>query len=241
MSIPSTAPAAEGEAVPDPEATEELEVPEPPPQYACPCHYCTEDDLHELPQLGSEALPFHALAMTIDGLLDIELNDYRGKWLVLFTFPIMSRSVIPSEIVALSEGYRRFTDINCDVLGLTLENAYTICGWTECPRAEGGIGLINYSLASDVGRDISRRYGILDDDAEDLNKATFIIDPEGIIKHIDITVPYVGRSVEEIVRLVKAFQFVAENGDFCPAQWKEGEAAIKPTVAESKNYFGQRY
>jgi alkyl hydroperoxide reductase subunit AhpC len=233
---PDTA-ASDGEAS---ENGEPQEPPGPPPKYDCPCHYCRDDDTHELPALGTEALPFHALAATIDGILDIELRDYRGKWLVLFTFPSVARNVTPSEIIAFSENYRRFTDINCDVLGLTLENAYTIFGWTELGRPQGGIGPINYSIASDVGHDISRRYGLLEEDEDDLNRATFILDPEGIVKHIDITVPTVGRSVEEIIRLVKAFQFAAESGEMCPAQWKEGEASLKPTFSESKNYFGQR-
>jgi alkyl hydroperoxide reductase subunit AhpC len=218
----------------------EEEVHEEPKVYDCPCHYCQPDDVLDLPDVGSVAPPFHATTVTGDGVVDLELAQFRGKWLVFFTFPMVARVVNASEIIGFSENYHRFTDLNCDVLGLTIENHFTINNWRLTPRLEGGIGSVNFIIASDLGNCISKRYGLIDEDLITI-RATFLIDPEGIIRHIDINVASVTRSIEETLRLVKAYQYVAESGEVCPAQWKEGELAIKPDVNESRNYFGSRY
>jgi alkyl hydroperoxide reductase subunit AhpC len=224
----------------DKQASGEEEVHEEPKIYDCPCHYCRPDDLLDLPDIGSVAPPFHATTVTSGNVSDVELSSFRDKWLVLFTFPTVARVVTASELVAFSENYQRFTELNCDLLALTMENHFTINNWRMTPRHEGGIGSVNFIIASDLGHCISRRYGLIDDDAIPL-RATFLIDPEGIVRHIDINPMSVPRSVEETLRLVKAYQFVAETGEVCPAQWKEGEMAIKPDVNESRNYFGSRY
>jgi peroxiredoxin (alkyl hydroperoxide reductase subunit C) len=218
----------------------EEEVHEEPKVYDCPCHYCQPDDILDLPDLGSVAPLFHTTTVTGDGIVSVELASFRGKWLVFFTFPTVARVVNASEIIAFSENYHRFNELNCDVLALTIENHFTINNWKLTPRYEGGIGSVNFIIASDLGNCISKRYGLMDEDQIPV-RATFLIDPEGIVKHIDINAISVPRSVEETLRLVKAYQYVAESGEVCPAQWKEGELAIKPDVNESRNYFGSRY
>lgn len=219
-----------------PEEEQQFE-PEPPKVYTCPCHYC-DDEMDISACVGKHAPNFYAESVTPLGFIQgCELSDFRGKWLVIFTFPYIRTTITPSEVVAFSENYNRFTDINCEVLGLSGENQYVITAWTQKARTEGGIGLINYTIACDMGHDIARRYGIYDDTVP--VKATLIIDPEGVIKHMEMHADGVTRSVEETLRLVKAFQFAAEHGEVCPAQWKEGEPAIKP--AEAKSYFEHRY
>lgn len=216
---------------------EEEQAPEPPKVYNCPCHYCDDDSV--VPATVDCLAPnFYAEAVTPIGMIEpIEITNFREKWLVLFTFPTVATTVTPSEIVAFSENYTRFTDVNCDVLALTTENVFTVNAWIGRPRVQGGLGTINFAIAADIGRDISRRYGI--EDA--CTKGLFVINPEGVIKHISLCNVSIARSVEETLRLVKAYQFAAEHGEVCPAQWKEGEPTIKPKVTEAKKFFEHRY
>ena len=172
----------------------------------------------------------------------IESSSYQsqGKWLVLFSIPNMKHSINTSEIVSFNENYSRFDEVNADLLMITPESIYVLNYWSTTPKEEGGIGNVNYPLGSDIGYCIHRRYGFIDEDDE-ISRGTVIIDPDGIIKHISLNDQNVGRSVEEVLRLLKAYQFSRENGQVCPAMWKEGEPAIKPNVNESKDYFVNKY
>ena len=216
---------------------EEEEVREPPKVYNCACHYCDDDSV--VPATINCVVPnFFAMTLQPSGdIQPLEITDLREKWLVLFTFPMVATTVAPSEIVAFSENHSRFAEINCEILALTNENVFTINAWTRRPRVQGGIGPVSFAIAADPARDISHRYG-LDSPNE---KGLFLINPEGVLKHVDINTVSVTRSVEETLRLVKAYQFAAEHGEVCPAQWKEGEPTIKPKVTEAKKFFERNY
>jgi alkyl hydroperoxide reductase subunit AhpC len=218
----------------------DMEAEPVPVEYDCPCHYCDDDS--EIPaRIGMPAPNFSVEALQpSQDISRIELSSYRERWLVLVTFPNLSTTITPSEIVAFSEASGRFADANCEILGLSLENVFAFTAWVGIPRAEGGLGTISFPLGSDLGLDIQRRYGLIDEDCVPM-RATVIIDPELIIRYIGVNEEKVSRSVEETLRLVKAFQWAAEHGEKCPAQWKEGEPAIVPDVQDAKRYFGAKY
>lgn len=242
MSQAEEKPKIEGETAEE-EAHEEEEKkePEPPKIYTCACHYCDDDSIVPA-QIGCLAPNFHAQALMPSGMIeDVELKQFLGNFLVIFAFPNAETTITPSELASMSENYTRFQELNVEVLGLTSENPYTLHAWTELSRSEGGIGLINMIILSDLGNCISKRYGIFDEDSGYPARATFIIDPDGNIVHISINSPTVTRSIEEIIRLCKAYQFAREHGEVCPAQWKDGEPTIKPSVSESRDFFEHRY
>jgi alkyl hydroperoxide reductase subunit AhpC len=224
------------------EPQEEEVVPEPEAEliFDCPCHYCDDDSIIPA-KVGFRAPNFSLTVVQPTQIIErVELADFKDKWLILATFPNLSSTITPSEMAAFSEQINRFADINCEILGLTLENVYSLTAWVEQPRNEGGIGPINFPVGADLGLDVERRYGIIDDDCIP-SRSVVIVDPDQIVRHISIGLDSVARSVEEILRLVKAFQFVREHGEVCPAQWKEGDPAITPNVVDSKAYFEKNY
>ncbi|KAK8838833.1 peroxiredoxin [Tritrichomonas musculus] len=209
--------------------------------YNCPCHFCGDDSIVPA-TIGFPAPKFHIEAVMPDySFCGIELSSYQkqGKWLVMFSIPSRKHSINASEIVAFNENYSRFQDINADIIMIIPENIYVINSWCLTPKAEGGIENISYPLGSDISYCIHKRYGFVDDD--NIYRGTVIIDPDGIVKHISLNDQNVGRSVEEILRLLKGYQYAKENGEVCPAMWKEGDPTIKPNITDSKEYFAHKY
>lgn len=168
---------------------------------------------------------------------DIKLSNYRRKWVVLFTFPLDFTFVCPTEIVAFSDNYDRFKKLNCEVIGLSVDSVYSHLAWIETERREGGVGHLKFPIVGDLGANIARQYGFYMDDAGYDLRGTTIINPDGVVVHISMNQPNVGRNIEEVLRLLEAFQFTRKNGVVCPASWEKGYEGIVPTVKGSKKYF----
>ena len=168
---------------------------------------------------------------------EVSLEKYKGKWLVLFSYPLDFTFVCPTEIIKFSEMYKKFKEIDCEVLGMSVDSCFTHLAWINTPRKEGGLGEIEYPIIGDLGGKISKKFGFYMEEAGHDLRGTVIIDPQGIIRHVSMNHPDVGRNIEEVLRLVKGYQFAAKHGEVCPAQWHEGEATIKPDVKASKEYF----
>ncbi|KAH0787734.1 thioredoxin peroxidase [Histomonas meleagridis] len=199
-----------------------------------------EHNCPELAQVGKKAPCFKGTALNKDlDFEEITLEQYKGKWLVLFTYPLDFTFVCPTEIIAFSEAVSKFNAINCEVVGMSIDSVYCHLAWIAQPRNEGGLGSINIKLIGDLGGKISKKYGFYMCDAGHDLRGTVIIDPEGIIRHISMNHPDVGRNVDEVLRLVKGYQFAAAHGEVCPAQWQEGQDTIKPNPKESKAYFAK--
>ena len=206
---------------------------------------CQEEKLEgaeRLAQVGQEVPAFQVSAVCPDTYpdertKDISLGDYKGKWIVLFTFPLDFTFVCPTEIVAFSDNFEKFEELNCQVIGLSVDSVYQHLAWINTERREGGIGHLKFPIIGDLGGQIARKFGFyMDEQGFDL-RGTVIIDPEGVIKHISMNQPDVGRNIDEVIRLVSAYHFTAEHGVVCPASWKEGGEAIVPTVDGSKKFF----
>ncbi|XP_077113992.1 thioredoxin-dependent peroxide reductase, mitochondrial [Ranitomeya variabilis] len=190
-----------------------------------------------LPAVTQTAPPFKGTAVVNGEFKELSLEKYRGKYLVLFFYPLDFTFVCPTEIVAFSDKANEFRDVNCEVVAVSVDSHFCHLAWTNTPRKSGGLGHMNIALLSDLSKQISRDYGVLLETAGIALRGLFIIDPNGIVRHMSVNDLPVGRSVEETLRLVKAFQYVETHGEVCPANWTPHSPTIKPSPDGSREYF----
>lgn len=188
-------------------------------------------------KVTSAAPKFTAKAVVGGKIKDLALDDYAGKWVVLFFYPLDFTFVCPTEIIAFSERVADFEELDAQILGVSVDSHYTHLAWSETPRREGGLGQINFPLVSDLKKEIASAYGVLLEEVGVSLRGLFLIDPSGKIRHATVNDLPVGRNVDEVLRVIKAFQFVEKYGEVCPANWQEGAATIKPDPVGSKEYF----
>lgn len=183
-----------------------------------------------------EAPSFSAQAVVDGEFKNIQLSDYKGKWVYLFFYPFDFTFVCPTEIIAFSEATERFAKLNTQVLGCSIDSQFVHLRWIETPRKEGGLGGLKYPLIADVDKSIARNYEVLLEGGM-AARGSFLIDPNGTLRQITVNDLPVGRNVDEAIRLIEAFQFTDEHGEVCPAGWTEGSDTIKPQPKASKEYF----
>uniref|UniRef100_A0AAV1U4X2 thioredoxin-dependent peroxiredoxin n=1 Tax=Peronospora matthiolae TaxID=2874970 RepID=A0AAV1U4X2_9STRA len=177
----------------------------------------------------------------------VSLSDYKGKWLILMFYPFDFTFVCPTEIVSFSDRIDQFRSINAQVVAVSTDSHHTHLAWIKTPRTEGGLGKMNIPLIADISKRIAEDYGVLVIDEEDemygaALRGLFIIDPEGIIRSIQINDDAVGRSVDETLRLLKAFQYSASHPhEVCPANWKPGDETITTNHVEKMDFFQHVY
>ncbi|KAI0747385.1 thioredoxin-like protein, partial [Fomes fomentarius] len=180
---------------------------------------------------------FKATAV-VDGLFkDISLQDYLGQWVVLFFYPLDFTFVCPTEILAFNDALPQFQAINTVLLGASTDSHFSHLAWAT-PRKQGGLGPdLKLPLIADKTQKIARDYGVLIEEEGVALRGLFIIDPKGILRQITVNDLPVGRSVDETIRLVKAFQFTDEYGEVCPANWNEGSKTMKADPKGSSSTF----
>lgn len=184
---------------------------------------------------------FSADAVMPDGTFaKVTLEQYRGKYVLLFFYPLDFTFVCPTEIIAFSDRVAEFEKLNVQVLGVSVDSHFSHLAWRNVSRKEGGIGNIQYPLIADLSKQIARDYDVLVNEAIAL-RGLFLIDKDGVVRHQVVNDLPLGRSVEEAIRMVKALQFFETHGEVCPADWTEGKRTIKPTVSDSKNFFHAEY
>ncbi|MEB3173669.1 MAG: peroxiredoxin [Cyanobacteriota bacterium] len=189
----------------------------------------------DFPQVGHPAPDFIATAVVNQEFVTLKLSDYRGKYMVLFFYPLDFTFVCPTEIIAFSDRYQAFKDLNAELLGVSVDSEFSHLAWIQTERRLGGIGDINYPLVSDLKKEISRAYQVLDPDAGVALRGLFIIDREGIIQHSTINNLSFGRSVDETLRALAAIQHVqSHENEVCPADWQTGDAALTPQPTKGK-------
>lgn len=186
-----------------------------------------------------EAPDFTAQAvMPNDSFAELKLSSYRGKYVVLFFYPLDFTFVCPSEIVAFDAALAKFEKKNAQVIGVSVDSHFTHLAWKNTPRKQGGIGPIKYPLVADLTKQIARDYGVLLDGGVAL-RGLFLIDKAGVVRHALINDLPIGRSVDEAIRTLDALIFHEEHGDVCPANWHEGEEAMKPTAEGVASYLAK--
>lgn len=169
----------------------------------------------------------------------ISLSDYKGKYLVFFFYPLDFTFVCPTEIIAFSERVSEFQAINCEVVACSTDSHFSHLAWVNTPRKQGGLGDMKIPLLADKTCEIARTYGVLKEDEGIAFRGLFIIDDKGNLRQITINDLPVGRSVDETLRLVQAFQFTDKHGEVCPAGWKPGSDTMKADPKGSKEYFAK--
>jgi len=170
---------------------------------------------------------FTANAVLADNTIDeaFTLSSLRGKYVVLFFYPLDFTFVCPTEILAFDEALDEFNRRDAEVVGVSVDSQYTHLAWKKTPTDSGGIGPIRYPLVADLKKEIARDYGVLFDDEVAL-RGLFLIDREGIIRHAVINDLPLGRNVSEAIRMLDALRFHEEKGDVCPANWSEGDEGM---------------
>lgn len=159
----------------------------------------------------------------------------KGNYFVLVFYPADFTFVCPTELRAFSEKAEDFRKLNCELAMCSTDSEHVHWKWISTPKEQGGLGPMNIPVVADRSQKICRSYGILPDDGYAL-RATFIIDTKNIIRHVSVNDGSVGRSVEEVLRLVEAFQYCDKHGEVCPAGWKKGKKTMKPTQDGLKEF-----
>jgi len=195
----------------------------------------------QLPRLAKPAPDFKGMAVMNGEFKEIQLSDYKGKYLVLFFYPLDFTFVCPTEIIAFSERAEEFRAIGCELVACSTDSEYSHLAWVNTARKSGGLGESNIPLLSDKTTAVSRAYGVLAEDEGCCFRGLFVIDDKQVLRQITVNDMPVGRSVDETLRLVQAFQFVDKHGEVCPANWRKGEATIKPDPKGSSSFFSKTY
>ncbi|XP_050096863.1 uncharacterized protein LOC126578398 [Anopheles aquasalis] len=187
--------------------------------------------------ISRPAPDFEATAVVDGAFKKVKLSDYLGKYLVFFFYPLDFTFVCPTEILAFSDRVAEFRKLNTEVIAASIDSHFTHLAWINTPRKEGGLGKINIPLVSDITHSIAKDYGVFLDDLGHTLRGLFIIDNRGILRQITMNDLPVGRSVDETLRLVQAFQYTDKHGEVCPAGWKPGQDTIVPNPEAKIKYF----
>jgi len=190
--------------------------------------------------VAKEAPDFTAPAVMPNGAIEdnFKLSDLKGKYVVLFFWPLDFTFVCPTEIIAHDNRIKQFKEKGVAVVGISIDSQYTHFAWRETEVKAGGIGSVNFPIVADITHEITRAYGIEHPDGVAM-RASFLIDKEGIVQHQVVNNLPLGRNVDEMLRMVDALQFTEKHGEVCPAGWEKGESGMKPTAEGVADYMSK--
>ncbi len=188
-------------------------------------------------RIQQEAPDFAAQAVMPDGTFkELTLSEYKGKYVVLFFYPLDFTFVCPTEIIAFSDRVGEFKERGAEIIGVSVDSHFSHLAWRNTPRKKGGIGDVQYPLVSDLDKSISCHYGVLLEKPGIALRGLFLIDKEGILRHITVNDLPLGRNVDEALRVIDALNFHEENGEVCPANWQKGKDGMKPSQEGLEEY-----
>lgn len=179
---------------------------------------CMEECCQEQLKVGKPAPHFSAEAYVNGDTKKISLSDYKGKWVVLFFYPLDFTFVCPTELRSLGKAEEEFTKLNTQLIGASVDSVDCHKAWFPRDLPE-----VKFPVLSDLSHTISSKYGVLIEEKGHSLRGTFIIDPEGVLQYITVSSLDVGRSVDEILRVLQALQ----TGGLCPMDWKPGQKTIE--------------
>jgi peroxiredoxin (alkyl hydroperoxide reductase subunit C) len=189
-------------------------------------------------RVGQLAPDFTATAVVDQDFKIIKLSDYRGRYVVLFFYPLDFTFVCPTEIAAFSDRHGEFKALNTEILGISVDSEFAHLAWIQADRKLGGVGDLNYPLVSDIKKDIGAAYNVLDPESGVALRGLFIIDRDGVLQHATINNLAFGRKVDETLRVLQAIQHVQTNPDeVCPVDWQPGDKTMIPDPVKSKAFF----
>jgi peroxiredoxin (alkyl hydroperoxide reductase subunit C) len=170
---------------------------------------------------------------------ELRLSQFRGKYVVLFFYPLDFTFVCPSEVIAFDKKLPAFRERNCEVIGVSVDSHYSHWAWKNTPREKGGIGQVQFPIVADLTKKIARDYGVLLEDGGVALRGLFLIDREGVVRHAVINDLPLGRNVDEALRMVDALRHYEKHGEVCPANWRQGEEAMKPSADGVAKYLAR--
>lgn len=192
----------------------------------CPGGVCAQEGDHEFAEIGHMIPDFEVDAYHKDEEKKIKLSDYRGKWLVLFFYPADFTFVCPTELEEMANNYDEFTKLGTEVLSVSTDTVYVHKAWHDTSEA---IKKVKFPMLADPRRELCDAFGTYIEHEGLSLRGTFIVDPDGILKGVEINDNSVGRSAKELLRKLKAMQFVREHGGkVCPASWEPGDDTLEP-------------
>lgn len=191
--------------------------------------------------VSKEAPDFTAPAVMPNGIIEekFTLSSLRGKYVVLFFWPLDFTFVCPTEIIAHDRRMPQFEQRRVEVVGISIDSQFTHFTWRNTPVKEGGIGPVRFPIVADIRHEITRAYGIEHPDGVAL-RASFLIDRQGVVQHQVINNLPLGRNVDEMIRMIDALQYSEEHGEVCPAGWMKGEAGMQPTAEGVAEYLSAK-
>lgn len=193
--------------------------------------------------IGKPAPDFTATAVMEDNTInpDFNLNKYlKGKIGILFFYPLNFTFVCPSEIIAFNLKLQEFKDRGAEVIGVSVDSQWSHLAYKNTDVSKGGIGEIKFPLVSDLTKQISTDYGVLANNSI-AYRGTFLIDQNGIIRHMVINDTPLGRNIDEAIRMIDALLHHQKHGEVCPANWNQGDAAMKPNPKGVETYLSDKY
>lgn len=182
--------------------------------------------------VGRKAPDFTAAAVLGSGEIvgQYKLSEAsKGKYALLFFYPLDFTFVCPSELIALDHRVDHFKKLNVEVIGISIDSQFTHNAWRNTPVDKGGIGQVGYTLVADVQHTITQAYGVEHPEAGVAFRAAVLIDRSGVVRAQLINDLPLGRNIDELIRLVEALQFTEEHGEVCPAGWKKGDKGMQAT------------
>jgi peroxiredoxin (alkyl hydroperoxide reductase subunit C) len=187
-----------------------------------------------------QAPDFTAPAVMPNGTIreDFKLSELRGRYVVLFFWPLDFTFVCPTEIIAHDHRINQFRQRNAEVVGVSIDSQFTHFAWRNSAVLDGGIGPVQFPMVADIKHDITRAYGVEHPDGVAL-RASFLIDRNGIVQHQVVNNLPLGRNVDEMLRVVDALQFTEEHGEVCPAGWHPGDAGMQPTAEGVSDFLSK--
>lgn len=188
--------------------------------------------------VNKKAPDFVASAILADGSIDeqFSLSSLKGKYVVLFFWPMDFTFVCPSEIIAHHNRIEKFKELGIEVVGVSIDSHFTHLAWRNTPVESGGIGPVDFTMVSDIKHEIIRDYGVEHEDGVAL-RATFLIDRDGVVQHQVVNNLALGREVDEVIRVAEALQFTEEHGEVCPAGWRKGKKGMKADTQGVADYL----
>ena len=179
-------------------------------------------------KIDEKAPDFEENAFVDNKIKKIKLSDYRGKWVVLFFYPADFTFICPTELGELADKYEELKNMNVEIISVSTDTAFVHKAWHDSSET---IKKIKYPMLADPAARVSRSYETLIEDEGLATRATFLINPDGVIKAYEFHNNDIGRSSEELIRKIKAAQFVSENkGQVCPMNWQPGMKTLKPSI-----------
>lgn len=188
--------------------------------------------------VGKQAPDFSASAVVNgDFKENFKLSDFKGKYVLMFFYPLDFTFVCPTELHAFQDKLEKFNKLNCEVIGVSIDSKYSHLAWLNTPKSKGGIEGVTYPLVADINKTIARDYDVLIPESGVALRGAFLIDKGGVVRHQTVNDLPLGRNIDEFLRLVEAQQYTEEHGEVCPANWEKGKKSMKADQTGLKDYF----